>query len=187
MQKILHKIHSATKAFRDDTRGTVAIEAVIMMPVLFWAFMSMAIFFDMYRAKSTTEKAAFTISDILSRETSAIDENYMSSVKELYNTMSTLDDGGELRVSVLAYNADTNQYFLDWSYMTGMLPNHLTDDDLLLMEDKLPILVSGERLILVETFGTYEPAANIGTGDVPMDTFVFTRPRFAPQLVWDGA
>jgi hypothetical protein len=68
-----------------------------------------------------------------------------------------------------------------------MLPNHLTDDDLLLMEDKLPILVSGERLILVETFGTYEPAANIGTGDVPMDTFVFTRPRFAPQLVWDGA
>lgn len=187
MQTMLRKIHSATKAFRDDTRGTVAIEAVIMMPVLFSAFMSMAIFFDMYRAKSTTEKAAFTVSDILSRETSAIDETYMNSVKDLYNAMSTLDNGGELRVSVLAFNEDTNQYFLDWSYMTGLLNHALTDDNLLLMEDKLPILVSGERLILVETFGTYVPAANIGTGDVPMNTFVFTRPRFAPQLVWDGA
>lgn len=181
----LLKISSFAKSFRDDTRGTVAVEAVIMLPALFWAFMAMSVFFDMYRAQSTTEKAAFAISDILSRETAAVDLNYLENVHEIYDSMSSLEEVGELRVSVMAYNPDTKRYFLDWSHMTGTLDQGLTDNDLIDLEDRLPILVPGERLILVETFGEYEPPVNVGLGDVSMNTFVFTRPRFGPQLAWD--
>ncbi|TCL09937.1 hypothetical protein BXY66_2004 [Shimia isoporae] len=180
----LHKISSFAKSFREDTRGTVAVEAVIMLPALFWAFMAMSVFFDMYRAQSTSEKAAFTISDTLSRETAAVDLNYLDSMHALYDEMSSLDEVGELRVSVIAYNPDTQQYFLDWSHSTGDVDNGLTDVDLADLEDRLPILVAGERLILVETFGDYNAPVNVGLGEVNMDTFVFTRPRFGPQLAW---
>ncbi|MGR3714823.1 MAG: TadE/TadG family type IV pilus assembly protein [Shimia sp.] len=183
----LNKIISFAKSFRDDKRGTVAVEAVVMLPVLFWAFMAMSVFFDMYRAMSTTEKAAFTISDILSRETAAVDLNYLDSVHDLYDEMSSLNTIGELRVSVIAYNPDTGKYFLDWSHMTGDVDLGLTDNDLLEMEEALPILVAGERLILVETFGVYTAPVNVGVGTVNMNTFVFTRPRFGPQLAWNDA
>lgn len=183
----LKLLTSYVKSFREDTRGTVAVEAVIMIPMLFWAFLAMAVFFDMYRAKSTTEKAAFTISDILSRETNAIDMTYLDSVQDLYTEISTLKNEGELRVSVIAYNPDTSKYFLDWSNMTGDVDDSLTDSDLVDLADQLPILVAGERLILVETFGSYTAPVNVGIGTVNMDTFVFTRPRFGPQLVWEEA
>ncbi|SFK52722.1 TadE/TadG family type IV pilus assembly protein [Shimia haliotis] len=183
----LNKLFSTVKKFRDDTRGVVAVEAVIMMPILFWAFMAMAVFFDMYRARSTTEKAAFTISDILSRETAAVDMDYLNSTHDLYDSMSSLDSVGELRVSVVAMDPDDNSYFLDWSHMTGLQDHGLTDADLIALEDHLPILVEGERLIVVETFGDYTPPIDVGVGTISMGTFVFTRPRFAPQLAWDDA
>ena len=58
----------------------------------------------------------------------------------------------------------------------------LTHADLILMEDQLPKLPNQERIVLVETWSTYEPLFNIGMEDVEIKTFVFTRLRFAPQL-----
>ncbi len=171
------------RQFREDTRGTVAIEAMIMLPALFWAFMSMAVFFDMYRAKSTTEKAAFTISDILSRETMAVNDTYLDSIYDLFTEMSSLGDIGELRVSVIGWDDTEEEYILDWSHATGA-DIGLTEANLSALKDDLPILVAGERLIIVQTYGTYESPVNIGIGTVNMDTFVFTRPRFAPLLAW---
>lgn len=179
----MFKISRFYRCFREDTRGTVSIEAVIILPALFWAFMAMAIFFDMYRAKSTTEKAAFAISDILSRETMAVNDTFLDSVHDLFSEMSALENIGELRVSVVAWDDTTEQYFLDWSHGTGADPG-LTDADLQVLEPKLPIMVPGERLIIVQTFGDYQSPVNIGIGTVDMSTFVFTRPRFAPLLAW---
>lgn len=183
---MLHSLKSFLNRFREDTRGTVAVEAAIMLPVLFWAFMAMALFFDMYQTRSTTEKAAYTISDMLSRETAAVDEEYVDNALDLFKTISSLDSISSLRVSVVAWSDIDEDYFLDWSYGTG-LDEGLTEQSLANMSSKLPELVNGERLIVVQTFGKYDPPINIGLGTVDMDTFVFTRPRFAPQLAWSGA
>ena len=49
---------------------------------------------------------------------------------------------------------------------------------------RLPKMADGETLILVETKSVYNPPLNVGLGDLDIETFIFTRPRFAPQLVW---
>ena len=67
-QKILRSL----KNFRHDTRGVVSVEMVLILPLLFWSFAAVATFFDAYRTRSLAEKAAFTISDMLSRETNAV-------------------------------------------------------------------------------------------------------------------
>lgn len=181
------KLSYWARSFREDIRGNVAVEAVILLPVLWWSFMAMAVFFDMYRAKSTTEKAAFTVSDMLSRETAAVDDDYLESARSLFSEISTLDEVGALTVSLIAWNGVTNEYFLDWSNSTVGGAGGIDNTDLALIEHNLPELVSGERLILVQTTGEYESPLNIGLGAIDMSTFVFTRPRFAPQLAWSNS
>jgi hypothetical protein len=54
------------------------------------------------------------------------------------------------------------------------------------MADKLPTLLDNERVIVVETQTDYDtpfPINEFVTDDL-FYNFVFTRPRFAPQLVW---
>ncbi|MEP2533407.1 pilus assembly protein [Shimia sp.] len=173
------------KRFRDDTKGTVAVEAAIVLPMLFWAFMAMAVFFDMYQTRSTSEKAAFTVSDLLSRETAAVDQDYLDNALGLFKSISTLDSVSSLRVSVVSYSDIDDEYFLDWSHGTG-LDDGLDDLGLQNMTGHLPVLVNGERLIVVQTFGKYDPPIDVGLGTIDVDTFVFSRPRFAPQLAWSS-
>ncbi len=186
MTNVTFPFKSFLKHFRDDTKGTVAIEAVIIVPALFWAFLAMAGFFDRYKTRSSTEKAAFTISDMLSRETAAVNEAYINNAMSLFESMSKLDNVDALRISVIAYDSSDDEHSLDWSFGTG-LDTGLAEADLVTLKDKLPVMVDGERLILVQSFGTYDPPVNIGMNNISMNTFVFTRPRFAPQLAWSAS
>ncbi len=185
---IKQRLKDLLQKFRADTRGTVAIEAVILIPILFWAFLAMAVFFDMYRARTTTEKAAFAISDMFSRETAAVNMDYMRGAESLFETISYLNSVDPLRVSVVTWagDEDDGDYALDWSHSTGMVQG-LTTEQFESMIARLPQLVPGERMIVVETFAEYTPLVDVGIGTVEMNTFVFTRPRFAPQLVWEDA
>ncbi|UYV38639.1 hypothetical protein N4R57_06200 [Rhodobacteraceae bacterium D3-12] len=49
------------------------------------------------------------------------------------------------------------------------------------------MMVDEERIILVETWTDYNAPFNVGLNGQTISTFVFTRPRFAPQLLFDGA
>ena len=54
-------------ARRED--GVIALEAMIMMPLLFWTFLALFSIFDTFRIYAANQKAAFTVSDAISRET----------------------------------------------------------------------------------------------------------------------
>ena len=57
------------------------------------------------------------------------------------------------------------------------------------LEPIIPWIASGERVIIVETAIEYEPpfSQNLtGIGERNFIDIVMTRPRFAPQLCWDG-
>ncbi len=179
-------IKTALKRFHDDTRGSVAIEAAIILPMLFWAYIAMFVFFDAYKTRSMTEKAAFTISDMLSRETTAIDETYLGSTRKLFDLLAQSDSPSGLRVTVVSYSGVTETHSLEWSKSIGNM-DELEAANLSDFVVRLPAIAAGESIIVVETLSTYEPALKVGLGKNTIETFIFTRPRFAPQLVWsDG-
>lgn len=180
------RLKLALTNFRDDTRGSAAIESAIILPMLFWAYIAMFVFFDGYKTRSMTEKAAFTISDMLSRETTAIDDYYLGSTRKLFDLLAQSDSPSGLRVTVVSYSAATQQHNLEWSKTIGNM-EALPESKLADFVPLLPTIAGGESLIVVETRSTYEPALDVGLGDITIETFIFTRPRFAPQLVWsDG-
>lgn len=177
------RLHNHLRRFLNDEKGSVAVEAAVVLPVLLWAFVAMWVFFDAYRARTTVEKAAFTVSDMLSRETNAIDDDYLDGAKNLFDLLADSDSPSGLRVSVITYSGAYQEYRLEWSQIRGNI-NKLEDQGLSDLVDDLPGMSDGERLILVQTTSTYEPSLRVGIGDHTMKTFIFTRPRFAPQLVW---
>jgi len=185
------------KRFTQNTNGSMSVEAIIMLPLLLWAIAAMAVFFDLYRTKSNLDKASFTISDALSRETNAITPSYITSSHTLLEELAGLDDDTSLRISVITWDEDNNSYDLEWSQFRG---NHfvaLTQADMADLRERLPSMADQDTLILVEGQYTYDPMFDVGPfgsaedeeagldiGVQNLQTFVFTRPRYAPQLVF---
>ncbi len=172
------------KAFRDDVEGSVSIEAVMIFPALFWAFCAMVVFFDAYRQTSVNNKAAYTISDMISRETQPMNPQYLENAKKFLDYL-TISDGSDtsLRVSLLRWKAANQEFETVWSETVGN-KTALQTDNVKSWSDRLPIMVNNEQIIVVETWTDYEPPLNVGLAARDISSFVFTRPRFSPQIVW---
>lgn len=189
------KIATKLRQFREDSSGWVALEFIIMIPLLFWTILAPLQYFDAFRAELISTKATLTVADMLSRETSDVDYEYLSSAKSLLQFLSNSDGESHLRVTVFAWDEDDKEYEVTWSRQKGPYANH-SDETLNAMENKLPILASSETAILVETWTNYEPSIRFGPSmgvmkaaglkPVEFSHHVVTSPRFATSVCWNN-
>ena len=179
-------IKTRLAAFRDETGGTVSVEFIIMAPIVFWAYASMFSWFDAYRQVGVHEKAAFTIADMSSRETNPLDSDYINATRDMVQFLTRSAQRPDIRISVIRYvGGNTNEFRLDWSQKRGSIGS-LRNSDVRNWHNKLPMLVNGERIILVETRIEYTPPFLWGLMEQnDLATFVFTRPRFSPRICWN--
>lgn len=171
------------RRFARDESAVVAVEAIIMLPMMFWGYVAMFTFFDAYRQTSINVKAAYTVSDMISRETLAINPAYMTEAHALLDLLTRSSGPPKLRVTVARWDDVNKLYKRDWSKTSGGTVE-LTDIQVGALASKLPVMVHNERVIIVETWSTYAPPFKVGLAQQDLYNFVFTRPRFAPQLVW---
>lgn len=183
---MIPRLTALFRRFRDDTRGSVSVEFVLVMPFLFWAFMATYVYFDGYRQSAQNLKAAYAIGDMISRETEAINDTYIDSMQEVLRLMTRANMPVKLRVTVVRWDEDDDRYYVDWSESRGY-GDPRTDGDMADIAARLPVMPDNERVILIETVGTYQPLFDVGIGTKSLKNFVFTRPRFAPQVVWSDA
>ncbi|QBF31206.1 TadE/TadG family type IV pilus assembly protein [Thalassococcus sp. S3] len=176
-------LRTRIKRFAQDTDGLVTVEFAMMMPILFFAYCASFVFFDAYRQSATNLKTAYTIGDLISRETAAINNAYIDSMYSLTQDLARSNSPMSLRISVIRWDAGDDRYYLDWSSARGGI-TQLTDNTLSAFNERLPTMPDQERVILVETWNTWTPPFNVGMEVTSIDNFVFTRPRFAPQLAW---
>ncbi len=172
------------KSFARDTDGAVAVEFVILFPMLAWALMASYTFFDGYRQSAANLKAAYTISDLISRETQGIDETYIDSMQTLFSVMTRNPAGTTMRISVIKWNGRKNKHVVKWSKVRGEFGDPLNNTTVLDIKDKLPKMPNQDNVILVETKDFYVPPFKVGITPKSLDNFVFTRPRFTDQVAW---
>lgn len=171
-------------ARRED--GSIAIELVIIIPALFWAYLAMFATFDAYRAHSLNQKASYTISDTISRERDSIDGALISGLRTMHAyLMNTPLDNVSLRITLVSYDAANDSFALDWSHGAGVYPA-LINQDVANWHDRMPIMANGERLIVLESWVDYSPPFDTGLSDREIKSFVFTKPRYAGHLGWEG-
>ncbi|WP_264212878.1 TadE/TadG family type IV pilus assembly protein [Leisingera thetidis] len=175
------------RAFLRSTDGNVSIEFAFYAPLLLSLFASIYTFFDAFRRDSVNLKAAYTVSDLISRETTAINDDYLDSMYEMTKLLIRQDSQLGLRVSVVHWDDDDAKYYVDWSEVRGTSDITWTDATINTVSTKLPDMPDQERVILVETFNEMDPAFNVGLPTLNLDNFIFTRPRFAPLVAFEGS
>ncbi|RKF16531.1 pilus assembly protein [Roseovarius spongiae] len=177
------------KRFRSDEAGTVTVEAVICLPLLFWAIMASFEFFELHRYNSARDKATYTIADMISREMQSVSPSYLDNAKTVFDTIADDNGENEIRVSVIKYDADADRFTVVWSQTRGQGPlEPLTTQQMQDAHGSLPIMGDGEEVIVMESRSIYPPLFDVGIGgNTAIETRVLTSPRFAPQIVWDDS
>ncbi|MBE1297140.1 TadE/TadG family type IV pilus assembly protein [Phycobacter azelaicus] len=171
-------------SFSRDTEGSVSVEFAIYTPLLLGLLAAFYTFFDAFRQESINLKAAYTISDLISRETNYVNNTYLDSMYTMGTLLLRGDTTYDMRVSVVRWDEADQSYYVDWSKVRGGGFTEWTDATIHLVKDDLPSMPDQERVILVETKNTVEPAFRVGLPTMEITNFVFTRPRFAPQVVF---
>ena len=195
LKKIIQILTAPFQRFGRDEQASLSIEALILTPVFFGLLLTMFTLFDVFRARSMSLKANYAVSDLLSRETNPVDATYLDGLFGIYQYLSPRGSSSWMRVTVVQCvddcrdndNRDLQTY---WSYATGNSPALGTGKLNQYYLNVIPIISSGEYVIMVETILEYQaPFDTIdwsGVGDRTLTDVVVTRPRFAPKLDWDG-
>lgn len=182
---MIQTLFTRLRAFRRDEAGNVTIESLLWLPLIITVLAATFSLHDAFRYKSLNVKAAYTISDALSRETDPIDDDYLDGMVDLLAYLTRSEGPYSLRVTLVLYNDD--DYHIEWSQARGAFAG-MTGVELEDFKSNLPNMLNNERIIVVETATEYTPPFEIpglNTENL-FYNFGFTRPRFAPKIVWAG-
>lgn len=183
MTRLLHIPARALRRFGRDGAGAISTEAVLVMPVLLWVFMAMFVYWDAYRVQNGHIKASYTVSDMISRENTAINTAYIFGMHEIYRYLSMTDEATLMRVSSVQYRISDNSYRVLWSRTTssGRAPAHTTAT-MAAQRDRLPKMADSHTTLVVETWRDFTPVLSVGLPQRTFYQFTAVRPRFLSPL-----
>lgn len=180
-------IQSLKKRFLASEAGSLSIETVIIVPILAWAMLGTYVFFDAFKTQYLSQKATYTIADMISRQEVPIDDDFITGAHEMFTALIGTGDTNALRISVVTMGVDEDtaeeQLELVWSEgVNTSCYSSVTD-----LEDRVPTLAEGEHLIIVESAQSWSPVYNVGMGlgNFKFNEMALTRPRFSPQICWE--
>lgn len=193
MRKLKHRFAS----FLRDEDGLILAEGLIMMPLLVWAMVAMFIYWDVFRTINISQKAAYSVADLLSRQRTEIPLTFANG---LQNVLDFLTPGGHpVKMRITSFeckssagpvadqicNGARGDYRLLFSHSPGNKIATLTETDIQAWKGtKIPTMVHNESVFVVETQIDYKaqlPVALlgflIGVDDQSFGEFIVTRPR----------
>lgn len=179
--------------FRDGEDGSIAIELLLVVPILVWALMSTLVFFDIFRAEAISNRAALTVADMVSREEQAITPPYLLGMRELLRVLAERDDDPDFRLTYFTYDEPNDQYLRIWSRNEGMGSDY-NSAQLNALRDQLPIMTHDDRAFLLETRMLYRAPFEVGIGPFvttnldgrEFENFTVISPRFIRRICFDA-
>lgn len=195
MQKLKHRFVS----FLRNEDGLVLAEGLIMMPLLIWGLIAMFIYWDVFRTINMTQKAAYSIADLLSRQKNTIPLAYANG---LQNVMNFLTPGGHaVKMRITSFecvspnlpsqpgvtqpcNETLGTYRLLFSMSPGGAVSPLTQANIQNWKPRIPSINNGESVFVVETSVEFQAQLKtaiagimVGVTDNTFGEFIVTRPR----------
>lgn len=189
MRRRSRNLRTMLRRFRKDEHGTVSIEVILLVPLLFWAYLATFVMFDAYKTQTDGLRAAYAVADAISREDEEINQTYLNSMTNLLNFLTRSSRKVTMRTTIVCYSEDTNGYHVAWSKLTGPDTENrtiYTDANINTISDKLPIMPVGDQIIVLEMFMQYTPFWDVGLEPTEYEYFSFTRPRFTNQIKWEN-
>lgn len=184
---MLKTLKARLRTFRDDERGSMVVEGVLALPMMFWVLITFYVFWDAYRNINVIQKATYSIADVISRRQAAVDEEYLNGLNRVMDYLLDPGQTADMRFSSVRFNGIQRQFEVEWSYSPGGTMTPLTSGVANELASRLPIMADGDTVIVVETSVDFKPAFNIAIiGDRTVEEFIVTRPRLVPRVCFEG-
>ena len=116
---IMRALKCRFHSFRIGENGSIPIEGVMAFTLLAWWYIASFQFFDAYRQKNINLKAAYTVSDLLSRETgpvatdpnsAPVDQAYINGMNTVFDYLTNSNRATWVRVSSVYWDDDAQKY-----------------------------------------------------------------------------
>lgn len=193
----MHKLKHRFATFLRDEDGLILAEGLIMLPLLIWALVAMFIYWDVFRTINVTQKAAYSVADLLSRQRDTIPTDFANGLQKVIEFLTPGGHPVKMRITSFECNSPTGTKVCDaatgnykklFSFSPGSPANGVLELTELQIQawkgDKIPTLVHGESVFVVETavdFKSQLPTILagflIGVEDNTFGDFIVTRPR----------
>lgn len=183
--------HSVTGFLRDE-RGVLLAETLLLLPILIWGFLALFVYWDVFRTINVTQKAAYSISDLLSRQV-VVNMQLIDGLQEILDFLTPATAPSRLRVTSIEMSEGTNvqaawdsddAYVLLFSRSPGNAEPEHTTATIQTLRPLIPVLVDREAVIIVETWTDFTPRFNTGVlnfvtavDNETFTNFIVTRPR----------
>lgn len=198
------RLGAALARFAADERATLSVELVLMLPLLALWLTASFVFFDAFRVNMVNEKAAYTVADMISRQTEVTTE-FINGSNEIFDFLINRRGRTWLRATSVKYHAPdpvagTDEWYeVRWSVATRGREAFGADSfEELDIKDYIPVMSDQETVVITETFTAYTapfnpflvvPAA-ISDDNLEMpfpnafnfNAFIVTRPRFVREI-----
>ncbi len=167
--------------FLRNERGSFTVEAVVIFPLLVWAYTAMFVFWDAFKTQNINLKATYTIADMLSREQEVICTGYVQGARSIYAFLAAGDANHQLRVTSVRQVPDANgdPSYEFWSYATEGLSPYTQSTQ---FAPIVPIMANYDSVIIVTAATDWSPLFNVGLPAMTLSETVVTSPRYSPQL-----
>ena len=208
----MFRVPHILRRFARDTQGTMSVEAVMILPVLVWAFIAFTVMWDAYRVKNLAQRATYTVADIISRERAQVRRVFITNYLRVFryateatgdlNSANVTTTPHVLRVTSVMFSEGSDEDDEDdvisvaWSKSTdpARMPEWTTET-INQIADQIPAMLDGDNVVVVDTRLRWQPKftaqmagsllGDQATGwmqERDIDTFTTVRPRFVPKV-----
>ena len=174
----MKSLRNMFRRFGRDESGVLMAEAIIVLPFMLWSYLALFVYWDSFRSVNTSQKAAYTISDMISREMRPLPTNYITGMRDLMRYLIDNDQTVRIRVTSVTWSETNERLEVHWSRSPDNAVPLLTTTTLQTYAPRIPKMAGGDFVTIVETWVSYHPAFEVGMDDEEIKQFVVTRPRF---------
>lgn len=191
---LMAKFKLLSHRFAQDESGSMVAEGVMAFTLLIWWYMASFTFFDALRQKNINLKAAYTVADMVSRETASINQTYVKGLNTVFDYLTSSRQPTWLRVTSVEWDEPTKSNLVVWSCTTDAAKPKHDNASIAALKSRIPVMPDGDTVIVLESFMAFTPVFSIGNGPANygildprwFGSFITTRPRFASQVVLSG-
>jgi Flp pilus assembly protein TadG len=181
-------------AFLRQEDGLVLVEGLLMMPLVVWALVAMFIYWDVFRTINVTQKAAYSVADLLSRQKDQISTTFLNGLQDVVDFLTPGGHPVAVRITSLQCNAPTgagvcNSSAGSYTMLFSASPDNkvaaLTEAQIQPWKGtRVATLSHGESVYVVETQVDFKAQLQtvlmgllVGVQDQSFGEFIVTRPR----------
>jgi hypothetical protein len=149
---------------------------------MLWSYAGMFVYWDAYKSINIVQKAAYTVTDLITRQQGQVDDNFIDGMRKTMDYMIQTSEATRMRVTSFRWNGPNNRYEVIWSRSPNSALSRLTTSSLANLAARLPTMSDGDSAVLVEADVRYTPPTRFGLETTNIEQFVVSRPRYLPKV-----